>query len=110
MSPENLAKLCEDKKDQKPKEKIQVPAIIDFKIDEVVWCHLKGFPTWPAKILEIYGKKNQMVRLFWFNDYRSTSVHKGQLLKFGNYNYQSSGNISLDTAIKEALIYKISRK
>lgn len=41
---------------------------------------LIGFPSWPAKIKSFHGSK--MVTVVWFNDWRTTKIYRGQMLKF----------------------------
>lgn len=76
---------------------------IRFVISEIVWCKLSGFHHWPAKILRFEGKK---IVVFWYNDYRQSSVFLSQLFPFEKYCLLFSKNVSiaLGTAIKEALI------
>lgn len=73
-------------------------ALVDFKIGEVVWAKIKGFPHWPC-IIRNFDKK--MVLVQWYNDYRSTKVYRTQLFKFlENFNeFSKSFNqkIGLDT-------------
>lgn len=80
-------------------------ALIQFKVGDAVWCKLKGHPEWPAKIKDISGKNNQYVTIIWFNDYRSSKVHKGQLKPFKHVPAFEPKNIKQATAIKEALFY-----
>lgn len=84
-------------------------AVPDLKLDDVVWCHLKGWPKWPAKITKIYGKTNQMLHLVWFKEYRISMVHKGQVSKF-TYEPYDVKNTQLESAIKEAILYIKSKE
>lgn len=74
-----------------------------------MWAKIRGSPFWPAKILKIYGVRNQMVEVLWFNDYRKTKIHKAQLNKFhSNFEVHAENfdkHIGLKTAAKEALIF-----
>lgn len=68
-----------------------------------------GFPHWPAKIYSIYGSRNQMVEVWWFNDYRRTKMQISQMSNFFQ-NYEKlkptfTNRIGLETAVKEAIIY-----
>lgn len=86
-------------------------ALIDFSINEVVWCKLKGSNHWPARIVAIEPKK---IEVFWFNDYRVSKVFRSQLFKF-EANFKTFGkkcekDIKLGTATKEALIYLASKQ
>lgn len=89
-----------------------VVALIDFMPGEVVWAKLRGHPMWPAKIDRIYGTKNQMTEVIWFNDYRRSKLLKSQLCKFhANFDEMSKHfekHVGLETAAKEALIYVMS--
>lgn len=81
-----------------------------FAVGEVVLAKIKGSPLWPSTVTGFYGKHNQMVRIQWFNDYRTSGVHKGQLTKFSKCKYTSvsadiAKNPFLEAAIKEALIF-----
>lgn len=75
----------------------------NFEIGSIVWCKLKGFRHYPAKIVSFFQKK-YLVR--WYNDYRLSSVFTSQLQPFSKYClvYSENVSISLATAIKEALI------
>lgn len=83
-------------------------AKIQFKINDVVWCKLKGHPKWPAKVDEICGKNGQLIKLTWFNDYRMSQVNRGQVSKFNTVEsipVEVKKNMKLQKAIKEAIIY-----
>lgn len=89
-------------------------ALPRFKEGDVVWCKLKGWSKWPAIVREICGKHNQMVKLYWFNDYRVSTVHQGQLSKFTPSSLEPvlkrTKNNVLESAMKEATIYLMSKK
>lgn len=80
-------------------------AQIDFKIGEIVWAKIKGFPHWPCVIRAFH--KNMAI-VFWFNDYRQTKIYRTQLFKFlpnfDTFSKLFSQKIGLETAAKEALI------
>lgn len=80
---------------------------IEFRIGEVVWAKIKGFPAWPAKIKAVASSK--MVIVVWFNDYRITKVYKTQLFKFlENFDTNAKNfdnSIGLKVAAQEALMY-----
>lgn len=84
-------------------------ALIQFRVGDVVWCKLKGFPKWPAKIKEICDQNNNYITIVWFNDYRITKVHRGQLAEFKNVPdailSKTKKNVRLEKAVKEAMIY-----
>lgn len=85
-------------------------ALMEFQTDDLVWCKLKGHPSWPAKVLNVYGKNRQMLEVYWFKDYRSSKVHKGQCKPFKEHAPEvekdptSSVQYKLNAAIQEALI------
>lgn len=83
-----------------------VVARIDFKVNEVIWCKIRGYPSWPCKIKTFV--KN-MVIVVWFNDYRITKVYRTQLQKFlVNFDTNAKNfdnNIVLKTAAREALLF-----
>lgn len=80
---------------------------VEFRIGEVVWAKIRGFPAWPAKIKAITSSK--MVLVVWFNDYRVTKVYKTQLSKFlinfDSFAKNFENSIGLKTAAREALMY-----
>lgn len=88
-------------------ENTQIVARIDYKINEVVWAKIKGFPHWPAKLKRI--DSNKMVTVVWFNDYRTTKIYKTQLskflLNFEQFAHTFEQHIGLKKAAHEALIY-----
>lgn len=83
-----------------------IVAKVEFKINEVIWCKIRGSPTWPCKIKSFV--KNMAI-VVWFNDYRITKVYRTQLQKFLiNFDTHAQNfdtNIRLKTAAKEALLY-----
>lgn len=89
-------------------------AIVDFKIGEVVWAKIRGFPYWPAKIENISGQKKQIFRIYWFNDYRTSKVFKSQIFKFHKNFEEHAKNfnthIGVETAAREALMYSKSQE
>lgn len=84
----------------------QVLDTISFKINEVVWAKIRGFPHWPAKIKAF---SNKMVVVVWFNDYRTTKLYRSQLYKFlpsfDEFAKKFNDHIGLEKAAKEGLIY-----
>lgn len=89
-------------------------AQIEYRIGEIVWAKLGHWPAWPAKIEQIYGVSNQMVEIFWFNDYRRSKLHKANVFKFfiffDQFSSIASSTIGLECAIKEAVILEASRR
>lgn len=84
-------------------------AVIDFKIDEIVWAKIKGYPAWPAKVLSF--PSNKMVLVQWFNDYRKTKVYRTQLFKFlinfERFSTNFNRSVGLKTAAREALFVTV---
>lgn len=84
-----------------------------FKVGEVVWAKLRGFPSWPARIEKIVGDKKQTMEIYWFNDYRKSKVFRSQIFNFhDNYSKfakEFENHIGLETAAKEALIFLVSK-
>lgn len=92
----------------------QTIAKLTYKLNEVVFAKIRGYPCWPARITSIDGRKYEIK---WFNDYRSSKVFQTQLFKFipyyNNFSEKISSNVQLNTAVSEALIskaYEISEK
>lgn len=77
-------------------------AVIPFKVGDVVWCQLRGHPIWPAQVKEIIDNYATIV---WFNDYRTSKVHRTQLSLFNYMPTFTKKNVKQETAIKEALLY-----
>lgn len=84
-----------------------VVARIEYKIDEIVWAKIKGYPHWPARIKGFSGN-GRMVLVYWFNDYRTTKIYRTQLFKFlenfDEFAKKFDQTIGLKTAAQEALI------
>lgn len=80
-----------------------------FRVGQVVWAKLRGFPCWPAKIERICGEKKHLIEIFWFNDYRRSKVFRSQIFDFNEHFAQFAvelkNHIGLETAAKEALMY-----
>lgn len=81
-------------------------AQIEFKIGEIVWARIKGFPAWPARIKSF--PSNKMAVVYWFNDYRITKLYRTQMYKFLNnfdeFSKKFGDTVGLETAAREALI------
>lgn len=79
---------------------------IEFKINEVVWGKIRGWPHWPARIVSIEPRRYVV---FWFNDYRKSTLYRTQVFKFHEnfkeFSDKFETKIGLETAAKEALIY-----
>lgn len=84
-------------------------AVPEFKVGEIVWAKLRGWPHWPAKLLAIESKRYE---IYWFNDYRKSKVFRSQLFKFhdhfSTFSQKFGSSIGLETAAKEALLYSTS--
>lgn len=82
---------------------------MEFVPGDIVWAKIKGYPHWPAKVERVYGVKNQMVEVFWFNNYKRTRMNKGQLLNFltnfDRFRPDFVNHIGLEPAAKEAILY-----
>lgn len=87
-------------------------AVKDFRVNDLIWCQLKGNPSWPARITKIYGKHMQMLEITWFKDYRTSKIHKGQAAKFKPCTQTARAALQeccdsmrhgLEAAIKEAI-------
>lgn len=80
--------------------------VIDFKIEEVVWAKIKGYPHWPAKIKSF--PSNRTAEVVWFNDYRKTKIFRTQLFKFlphfDTFAKKFDETIGLKKAAQEGLI------
>lgn len=87
-------------------------AKIDFQSGDVIWAKIKGSPFWPAKVERIYGAKNQMMEIQWFNDYRRSKIFKTQgehfLENFRKNSKVFDRHIGLETAAKEAVLHATS--
>lgn len=103
-------KVCPDDA-TKPKpctNDVKTVSIIPFKVDEVIWGKIRGWPHWPCKILSI-DTVQQRYNVFWFNDYRTTNLYKSQVFKFyPNFDIfaeKFSSTVGLKDAAKEAMLY-----
>lgn len=95
-------------------QKNNVVAELKYRIGEAVWAKIRGYKSWPAKIIEIINGKKTLYRISWFNDYRTSTVYNTQMFKFcKNFDRFASGfenHIGLEVAAKEALIYLAQKK
>lgn len=86
-------------------------ATLVYKINEIAWGKIKGWPHWPCRITGVDGKKYEVV---WLKDYRKSKLFHTQLYKFHanftEFSKKSSTSVGLETAIKEALIIMASRQ
>lgn len=80
-------------------------AVLPFRMKEIVWGKIKGWPHWPAEITGIEGKRYEVT---WFNDYRKSKLFQSQISKFtrnfDEHAVKFSTSVGLETAAKEALI------
>lgn len=93
---------------------IRIIAQQQFRISEIVWAKLGHFPSWPCKIERLYGVRNQMVEVLWFNDFRRSKMHIANIYKFFDkfqeFSKDADIHVGLNRAIKEAIIYETSRR
>lgn len=79
---------------------------VQFKVGEIVWARIKGFPAWPAKVIAF--PSNKMALVTWFNDYRKTKLYRTQMFKFllhfDEFAKRFGDSVGLETAAREALI------
>lgn len=84
-------------------------ALPDFVVGDIVWAKLRRHPFWPARIERIYGIRNQMLEIYWMNDYRRSKIYKSQIQSFlPNFRTHSAlfdAHVGLETAAKEAMLY-----
>lgn len=85
--------------------KNMVVMTLPFKIGEVVWGKIRGWPHWPAKIMRIYP---QQYEVEWFNDFRRTKLYRSQIYKFAfNFDLFSEKfdtTVGLREAAEQAMI------
>lgn len=86
-------------------------AVFAFKVDEVIWGKIRGWPHWPAKVTRIEQRRFEVE---WFNDYRKTKLFRSQMFKFQpNFDIFSekfSTTIGLEDAACEAFMYLAKKK
>lgn len=86
---------------------LEALAVIEFKVKEIVWAKIKGYPAWPARIQSFPSAK--MASVIWFNDYRTTKIYRTQLFKFlkffDRYSINFDKTIGLKKAALEGLYY-----
>lgn len=95
-------------------QKLDEIAVMDFRIGDVVWAKIRGYPGWPARIESIYGDKKQTFRVYWFNDYRISNIYRSQIYKF-HLHFEKfaklfDSHIGLETAAKEAMMYLVNKE
>lgn len=77
----------------------------NFILKEIIWAKIKGFPGWPAQIIDFPSQK--MVIVKWFNDGRITKIYRTQMFKFlinyDKFAVNFDDAIGLKTAAREAL-------
>lgn len=85
---------------------VNVVAKIEFRVGEIVWARIKGFPHWPAQVRSFPSAK--MVDVFWLNDYRKTRIYRTQmwkfLINFDEFSKRFNDTVGLEAAAKEGLI------
>lgn len=109
---QNVVDLCGNSRQKKPKKaaKNRMIRIETFAVGEMVWAHLRGWPSWPCRVEEIIGTK---VKVYWFNDYRTSVVPKISLTKFWVGIEQNKHKIAsrsdIATAVQEVFIEMIQK-
>lgn len=82
--------------------------VMEYKVDDIVWAKIKGFPAWPAIIKKIKYGQRMSFEIEWFNDYRRSTVFKTQICQFfanfERFSVNFTKHIGLETAAKEALM------
>lgn len=73
---------------------------VEFKINEIVWAKIKGYPAWPARI-KSFAPHNRAV-VVWFNDYRTTKLFRTQLFKFLKFFERHAVNFDKTIGLKKA--------
>lgn len=85
---------------------VNTVAKIEFKVGEIVWARIKGYPHWPAKVTSFPSAK--MAEVVWMNDYRKTKLYRTQLWKFlvhfDEFAKRFNDTVGLEKAAKEALV------
>lgn len=86
-------------------------AVIPFKIGDVVWGKIQGWPHWPAKVTKIFPRQYEVE---WFNDFRTTKLYRSQIYKFGpNFEIfadKFDSTAGLREAAEQALIFFSKRR
>lgn len=114
--PDNVTLVAENEKNHNNEREVDARTVAkpDFVVGDIVWAKIRGHPFWPAKIENMYGVKNHMCEILWFNDHRRTKVHKATLKfflpNFDTHKKEFANHIGLETAAKEAVIYATSTK
>lgn len=52
---------------------------IPFKVGEIIWGKIWGWPHWPAKIVRFWRRQFEVI---WYNDFRVTKLYRSQMYKF----------------------------
>lgn len=50
-----------------------------FKVGEVIWGKIRGWPHWPGKIVHVFPQQFEVI---WYNDFRVTKLYRSQIYKF----------------------------
>lgn len=84
---------------------------MNFKVDDVVWAHLKGYSSWPGKIVDL---SSSQAKVYWFADYRESLVPKSKLESFEKniqkYKAAINSKPMLKKAAEEASIFLVQKK
>lgn len=81
-----------------------------FKINEFVWAHVRGFAYWPGVIEEIEPKDKFTIH--FFGDYTRATVGRNAISHFleGFEQYSNNKNRKLQKAVKEARILLLDKE
>lgn len=104
LNTSNLSTMSNSTHDTTASNALQIDTI-QFKMNEIVWAKIKGYPGWPAQIISFESNRMALVR--WFNDYCQTKLYCTQLSKFFiNFELHAKNfdkTVGLKTAAREAL-------
>lgn len=86
-------------------------ATIPFNVGEVVWGKIRGWPHWPAKVIQIHPRRYEVI---WYNDFRVTKLYRSQIYKFGpNFSIfaeKFDTTVGLKEAAEQAMLYLVQRR
>lgn len=89
-----------------PSNPVNAVANLDWRVGEIIWAKIKGWPTWPGQIKSFPSAR--MVEVIWLNDYRKTRLYRTQMFKFLNnfdrFAVDFDNVVGLEGAAREGLI------